>query len=271
MQYDLLIPVSPKDFDILPYCLRGVHFFSPPPEELFIVCPLREPVIEIAKKVGVPVTVVTDRELFDFVGEGRKPVWFQQIIKMFQTVTRDDYMSWDVDLILRKKFDVFGIDNRPIMRYHKSPTANLNESYNAYMREVFGQQPSIHMTMICHHMFFHRAVWKEIIGCFLALHPKPDGRSDVRWFYDWLLENGYGLKHEESVAETEIYAHYVLEKHPTAYEIQMAGLIDFISYDTTRNLNTFDTVFAQHTEVSMIAFHKRVPSLNCVWCGCVKS
>jgi hypothetical protein len=262
-KYDVIIPVSPKDFDILPYCLKGIPFLSPAPEALFIVCPVRQPVVEILKGVNIQATVVTDKEILDFSGDGYKPGWFQQVIKLFQPVTRDDYLVWDADLVLSKEFDIFGIEGRPVLRYHfREGETNVNKDYNAFMLEAFGQEPAIHMTMVCHHMFFRRSLLRQMVACFLGRHPKPDNRSDARWFYDWLLAKG--KEYEPYVSEYEAYANYVLEKHPADYEVQRAAMIDIVFMGKNRTRKFVESYLAQTNSV-MTAFHRRDDSLSHEW------
>jgi hypothetical protein len=263
LKYDVIIPVSPKDFDILPYCLTRISFLFPAPETLFIVCPVRQPVVEILEDTNIQATVVTDGKMFDFCGNGYKPGWFQQIIKLFQPVTRDDYLVWDADLVLSKRFDVFGAEDRPILRYHfKQGETKVNDGYNAFMLEAFGIEPAIHMTMVCHHMFFRRSLLRQMIGCFLERHPKPDDRSDACWFYNWLLAKG--KEYELSVSEYEAYANYILGRHPAAYEVQRAAMTDVVFTGKNRTRRFIESNLAQ-THAVMTAFHRRGESLSHSW------
>ena len=254
MKYDVLIPVGTKDFDILPYCLRSLHHLSPYPESVIVVCPQRDPVTRILGKCNFDAVVVADEEVFDFAGVGRKPGWFQQVIKLFQQVTRDDYLVWDADLILPRRFHVFGFNDRPLLRYHKSPTAKPNAAYNAFMMEAFGQTPAVDMTMVCHHMFFRRCFVEQMIDCFLERHPKPDDRTDAKWFYDWLMSKGQD--YELSVSEYEAYAHYVLNQHPTAYELAKVFLDDFVFIRDKRSPTEIERRIGS-TRAEMVALHHR--------------
>jgi len=258
MKYDLLIPVCPKDFNVLRYCLRSIRFFNPQPEEIFLVSPRPQEAERITKEEGIEARVYGDEQLFDFAGEGPKPGWFQQIIKLCQTVTRDDYLVWDSDMILTRRLGVFNSDDRPFLRYHIREKPHVNQSYLDFMMRCFGQRPVMKTSMVCHHMFFQRPLVREMMSRFWAQHPKPNGSSDAEWFYRWLI--GGGSTPKSSISEYEAYAHFVLDKFPDRYEVVQAQMSDITFVQGSRTDAAIKEWLIK-LSTPIVALHKRERSL----------
>ena len=103
-EYDLLIPCAEKDLIKLPLCIeRAVKYFSPPPSQIYIVSPVRTNISGIKHIYDDKILPI---KMHDIIYR-RKNWIFQQLIKLKQQVTSDNYMCLDCDVFLNKKIPVF--------------------------------------------------------------------------------------------------------------------------------------------------------------------
>jgi len=265
MDYDLVIPVAPKDVEMLPHCLAALHHLSPQPEDIYLVTPKAEPVEEVLKEADVKANVVLDTEVFDFAGKAEKPSWYQQVVKLFQTFSRSTYLVLDADTVLLQELRLFDGTGR-ILLGRFDFAGEPNEYYRQFMDEAFGLEPAIPKSLVSHHMVFQRSICHEMLSEFLLRHPNPNGTSDVEWFYDWLVEKG--KDYEGYVSEYEAYGQLVLGRHRTIYDVREIATYEFTCYGGLRDIETNVVEHfskAKAAGAAIMTIHKRDGSIKREW------
>lgn len=238
MQYDVLIPVAPKDYNKVPFVVESLRYLEPQPQNIYVVSPDG---IQVKDTIGY-----CDYEVLSLdplQSKYYRPQWvFQQFIKLFQDVTKESlYLVVDSDLIFNRKFDVFpkgrtfflGIDQN-----HK-PYFNL-------MKQLFGFGRVYPHSFISEVMLFDKSVTQEIAPSVESLY------SEVCELIDTRGQNYL-------IADYELYGNYVTEYFPQLYSIKyiktkLSGLYAQWNDDMVYNIITsmssqdYDT-FTIHTWV----------------------
>lgn len=264
MEYDLVIPVAPKDMDMLPHCLSSLCYLSPQPIDIYIVTPKAEPVEKILKSTNIEANIVLDVDVFDFAGMGIKPSWYQQVIKLFQSFSRGTYFVLDADVVLLRELSLVDSSGKILLGSFKC-AGGPNEDYRRFMGDAFGLEHVVPWSLVSHHMVFQRSMCQEMLSEFLLRHPNSNGVSNVEWFYNWLVKMGKG--YDGNVSEYEAYGQFVLGRHSGIYGMQMIPAYEFTCYGD-RNI---ERNMGEHLHKSksmganMMAIHKRDSSIKREW------
>lgn len=260
MDYDVLIPVATKDLPVLPYCLRSIANLNPQPKDVYFVTPAVDAVKAVVGNAG---HVLHDRDVCAGYGEGKRPEWFQKTLKMFQSVTRDAYLTLDVDVMLPNTFDVFSPDGRPYLsRLHY---AQPDRAYTKWLQKAFDiKRPYLH-SYVAHHMFFYRDIWQELLALFLDRHPNKTDGSDLNWVYQWHQEQP-----KLSVSEFEAYATYVLTTpHAERYvERNIEKALSWPVYSRDRRTKEWmESLWERHKKggAEFVSVHFRATSEGTKW------
>ncbi len=154
--YDVLIPCATKDYIKLPYCIEGLKNLNPQPDNIFVVS---------KDRINIPgVTWVYESTVLPFdtsyLENMRydRPKWiYQQLIKIGQDVTQNNYFAIDSDVILLKEFEIspnkFFISSD---QYHR-PYFNL-------MKQVLGIDKKYNFSFISDMMLFDRVLCNAMTG-----------------------------------------------------------------------------------------------------------
>lgn len=215
--FDIFIPVSPKDTYKLKFLLGSIIEHVDGWETIHLCMPSNvywywTEVHEWVKIVGVGrLRTYDEQEVvpFDKSRLSFRSGWvYQQLLKMFQDVTKNDlYVTVDADVIFNRKTEFFSADGRRIIwrgwEQHYGPYFEFQEKVLGLPREFPG-------TFINDMNFFD----KRIIGEML----ERNGFT-VQSFLDKCCEV---ITPECVLAEPEIFGQYVHRHHRDKYEYRQA-------------------------------------------------
>lgn len=203
--YDLLIPVAPKDYNKAPHVVRSaIEHLVPKPKSVFIVSPT---------KLDIPGTMwVDEQEVMPLdptaAKKVKRPRWiYQQFIKMFQQCTfRDNYLIVDSDLIFNKDVELFTPEGK--IKFFLGVDQNHAPYFN-FMHLILGFGREYDHSFISELMMFSKETSDELLSYM--------GYNNVQEFYrvccEILDENNH------LIADYEFYGQYAYKMHPEQYEI----------------------------------------------------
>ena len=196
MRYDAIILSHPKDYTKIYYCLESMRWLNPLPDNIYLVTPDRA--------TSDNFVCLTDSEVIDLdISEVKfsRPNWiYQQLIKTFQDVTRNDlYMCIDSDLIFNRPIDVFA-GGKP--NFFISDRDQHHIPYFSLMEIYFGFGRQVNHTYINDFMLFDKNVCREML---------PDLKTFVNDLNEILVNEEYLF------SEFETYGNYVTKTHPRMY------------------------------------------------------
>ena len=197
MQYDVLIPAAPKDYNKVPFVVESLRYLEPQPQHIYVVSPDG---IQVKDTIGY-----CDYEVLSLnplQSKYYRPQWiFQQFIKLFQDITRESlYLVVDSDLIFNRKFEVFPQGNRTFflgIDQRHTPYFNL-------MQQLFGFGRVYPWSFISEVMLFDKSITQGITPSVESLYTKVCDLIDSSG-QDYLI------------ADYELYGNYVTRYYPTLY------------------------------------------------------
>ena len=153
--YDVLIPCAPKDYVKLPYCVEGLKNLNPQPDNIFVVSKDR---VNIPNVAWVYEGTVLPFDVSYLDGIKTRPKWiYQQLIKIGQDITQNNYFAIDSDVVLLKEFNLapnkFFISSD---QYHR-PYFNL-------MNRMLGIDKKYDFSFISDMMLFDRVLCRAMTG-----------------------------------------------------------------------------------------------------------
>lgn len=272
MKYDVVIPCGTRDVHRVSLCVESIKFLNPQPERIYIVTPNRDDASGL--KSDIPIQVVTDDEVFRFNRKGPTPNWiFQQFIKLFQGVTKNDlYLAVDSDLVFVKPFDVFGYNGKKI--FWRYSFANEPDSVYKLIKEAIGVDKVLPYHMMCHFMMFDRKLCGELLDEFIKRHPSERlNKKELfySWdvenhkkesFYDWVIDNY--KEGELTMSEWETYSNFVESRYPGLYDVKKIGGWDLPMYVPISKGVVMDVIkngvggVKINDEVMVVTVHSRV-------------
>ncbi len=194
--YDVVIPCAKKDYCKIKYCVDSLKFLNPAPTTVFIVSPT---------KINIPNTTwIDEKNAINISVEDinyRRPNWiYQQILKLCQNFTLDNYLCIDSDLVFKRKIDLFHEETgNPyfLISNHKQN----HQPYFDFMKKVFGLEKYVDYSFISDITMFNRFYLKEFI--------KDES---------WLLEMcNMHLSEDCLIGEPEIYGNYLAKYYPFSF------------------------------------------------------
>jgi hypothetical protein len=200
-KYDLLIVISPKDFNKLKFLITSIKNLNPQPENICVVSPS-----EIKEK-HEGVTYFLDDEVLKFnrLKIKHRPNWIsQQLIKLFQNVTpNENYLVIDSDIFINKKINIFDGDRPNFFM-------TLDQTHKPYFKflEYFGIQKLHSHSFISEIMFMN----KNIIKNFLI---------SKNYNIDLFIEKSIEIIDQNCyISEFELYGNLVLSNNPNLYNFK---------------------------------------------------
>jgi hypothetical protein len=212
--FDILIVVAQKDFNKLPFVLEAIDKNILDINKYHLISPVAIP----DEYIWIDSELHTDDEVIDFDFtrinmEARRGWYRQQFIKLFQTVTTDNYLVIDADTIINKKLEInpahpsfyFGKD-----QYHLP--------YFEAMKRIAGIDKVYPHSFITEIMFFKRGILNYMLNTF---------RIDKYDFFDRCVDAINIINNASGFSEYEFYGNYV-----------MSNWLDFYKCENINVMNT---------------------------------
>lgn len=203
--FDILITVAEKDYNKLPFVLDSIYKNVKGFDEIYVVSPSAVP-----DEYMSDAHYLIDNEVIGFdlsrIEENRRGWYRQQFIKLFQNVTKDDYLVVDADIWINKR----------IVIDPETPTFYLgrNQEHRPYfqvMETLFGFGKVYPHSFICEMMFFKRTLVREMLK-----QAKHTRKAFVEACVEEVVRNG----HPSGFSEYETYGNFVTKCFPGIYSYQ---------------------------------------------------
>lgn len=197
--YDVVIPCAKKDYVKIKYCVESLKFLDPQPSSIFIVS---ESKINIKNTTWIDEKEAIQISINDI--SYRRPNWiYQQIIKLCQDFTLDNYFCIDSDLVFKKPLKLYNEETGDPYFFISNHKQNHKPYFN-FMKKVFDLEKQVDYSFISDITMFNRFYLREIIP------------SD-----NWLLEkcNEY-LSEDCLIGEPEIYGNYLAKYYPFSFDLK---------------------------------------------------
>ena len=205
--FDVLIVAAEKDFNKLRFVYNSIMDNLEGVENVYIVSNIKLP-----QNKAISGTInLTDEQVLDFDYTKFKGVirdrtgWYkQQFIKLFQEVTKDDYVVVDADVILNKKINI--VENgKPSFLFGKN---QYNRPYFNLIKKLLKLNRVYSYSFINEIMFFKR----EIIFHLLA-----SLKVNKYGFFKLIVNELNKRNHPCGFSEYELYGTYTTKNFPDAY------------------------------------------------------
>jgi len=201
MKFDILVPSCPKDYVKLPFVVKSIVENVVGFENIYIITPEK-----IKVKSQYPIITYTDLEVLPNVNPFRwkfRPNWiYQQFIKLFQNITKNEYfLTVDSDIIFNRKINFFEND-KPIwyMGYDQNEAP-----YYKFQQIMLGYGRVYNHTFIADMNFMN----KDIVSEMLAKNS---------YTKESFIEKSYEIVDVTChPSECDIYGNYVAKYHPDMY------------------------------------------------------
>jgi hypothetical protein len=207
LQYDLVIPAAPKDFNKIEFCITSaIKYLNPQPKNIFIIAPVQSHHEDFN---GIPILVMDEQEVLPLNPRActkyyRSEWIYAQFIKMFQNATpEEDYLIVDADLVFNRQFNVFGINGK---RQLFLGIDQCHKPYFDFMEKFLGFGREYPYSFISEIMLFNKSVSRHI----------AEICGGVASFYNLCAHN---VCTELLTADYEIYGNYVIKNYPYLYDI----------------------------------------------------
>ena len=222
-EIDVVIPCHPKDFSILPLCVRGIRENGKDIRRIIVVTKdvRNKEVIKMARKYGAE---LFNESLYPFnliqVGEevgckSNRGWFFQQLLKIyaFQVIPglADHLLLLDADTVFLNKTGFIDESGKtlfcPSRQHHDPYFIHAQKLVPGFKENCYG------LSGICNFMIIRRDVIKELLSDVELYHQKPFWKA-------FLHEVEPAWRHWVGASEFEIYFNYFLDHHPDEYAIQ---------------------------------------------------
>jgi hypothetical protein len=175
----------------------------------------------------------------------RRPGWiYQQIIKLTQDVTLDNYLVIDCDTIINRPISIFTETNTP---YFYFTADQYHEQYFNYIKKHFNIEKTHNHSFISEIMFFYRPFVKELFETVNLFNKE----KIMEFVYNTVNPNEY-------LSEFELYGNYITNRYPEVYTHKKIVSQSTGSFDQNCwNLNNISNILSQNTlaDFDVITFH----------------
>ena len=244
--YDVLIPLAEKDFNKFRFAYDSIIRYLDGFQNVYCISS-----VEIPKNLKISkVSYFLDADVVDFdfsVFKERAKVrtgWYrQQFIKLFQTMTGNDYLVSDADNIYTKKIDVFR-NGKPVFILGKD---QQYDPYFALSEKLFGFGREYPYSFINEIMLFKRSIIKEFVA--------STGLTKYG-FFALITAELNRIQENSGMSEYELYGNYVTKYHKDLYEYEYLPFVNMNKHriwsdDEIKN----EIKKCMKTECSMIKMH----------------
>lgn len=201
-KFDVFLVCGTKDYVKLPYCVKAIRENIEGVDEIHLCTPSR---------IDIDGTIWHDEAEVLSIDKSRishRPNWiYQQMLKLFQNVTTNDYyMTVDADTIINKPLSMFTEDGHPI--WYVGWPQNHNQYY-VYNKEMFGYDRHVDHTFLADMNFFNKNIINDML-------------NEFGYTVDSFIEKSYDvIKHNTCYpSEADVYGNYFVKYHPDLYEIK---------------------------------------------------
>jgi hypothetical protein len=208
--FDVLITVADKDFNKLRFVYDSIKNNLEGVDKVYIVSNVRIP----QNKAISGIIYLTDDNVSDFdyskftgVIKERTGWYKQQFIKLFQEVTRDDYIVIDADVVLNKKINIV-MKGKPSFLFGKN---QYNEHYFRLMKNLFNIEKVHPYSFINEIMYFKRDIITHLLS---SLGVNKYG------FFELVVNELNKENQVSGFSEYELYGNYVAKYFPDIYNCQ---------------------------------------------------
>lgn len=207
MNYDIIIVTAEKDFVKIKFVYNSIIKNLEGFDKIYCISNVKVP--ETLQVPGVLYFLDGDAVDFDFskfTGRValRKGWYIQQYIKLFQTLTQDNYLVVDADAFFNRKVNIIEND-KPSFLFGRD---QCNQAYFTFMKEVFNLDKVYPYSFINESMFFKR----EIIN-----HMSASINVDKYGFFDLSVKQLNKMNHDAGISEYELYGNYVTKHFKDSY------------------------------------------------------
>lgn len=201
---DMVIPAAPKDYNKLPYVISAVRELIKV-ETIHVIAPSPSDIGHSWNNV----ILHSDDEIlpYDRSRLNWRPNWvFQQLLKMFQEVTRHDwFLVMDADIFAARPIPLWSKKGKPILYLGRDQRHGPYFTFNRYMLGYGKVHPWSFLSECT--LYNKRLIREMLTFCNLTRDQ----------FWERLLEITNVLC---CPADAELYGSYVTHEHPGLYEIR---------------------------------------------------
>ncbi len=202
--YDVLITAAEKDFNKLPYVIESIEKNIDGFAKIYVVTPVKVP------KPLQGITYALDDEVLDFDYSkfkgniAKRKGWYaQQFIKLFQSITSNDYLVIDSDVYITKKLSVVK-EGKPHFFLGKD---QLHLPYFEFIRLALEIDRVCAYSFINEIMYFKRDLIKQMIAPY-----------SIYGFFEFATKILNAMNHEtSSFSEYETYGNFIVKEFPGLY------------------------------------------------------
>lgn len=222
-QYDVVIISSERNLKNLPLIVESMKtHLHPSPDKIYCITPIVKDLIIDG------VEFIEDAQIGNYQLPSIRPNWMkQQYIKLFQTISKEDYLVIDSDILITRKLNVLNIDGK--INLFGVPHTNY-PSFQKYNKEVFGLEKVVNFGFVTELMMFNRKIINELIS------------KKFESIDEFIKETNRNLEIGNILSEYELYANYVLTYHPDNYSVQVISITP-----TNVKINSMEQINSRHS------------------------
>lgn len=255
--FDIVIVTCPKDFKVLPYCLRSIQNYVAGFSKMYIVTRLADmddTQRALCQSHGVHLIDESKFECIDKAGiahmncvrEDRTGWYYQQLLKLYAfkyiPELSEYYLVIDSDVVFFKPFAAFDDEGQPNYAYGDEN----NQHYFTHMARLLPElRRAKDMSGICHHMMFHVP---KLLNLFSRIEHHHNGKPFWRVFLECVDRNVLS-----GASEYEIYFNFMCLYYADEMEIRSLRWRNWV--------NDYDSQLCRNNELDFIGLHAyRFPS-----------
>ncbi len=232
-EIDVVIPVAPKDFRILPLCLEGVRKnVTNRVNSIYVVAAPVDYIKNFCKDNNL--VFVDEKSVLGFgpeyinliskSGVDRSGWLFQQFLKLSVEIgTCDNYLCIDSDHILISPHTFLSKKNLPVFYM----SSELHQSYYNMIERVSFLKRFSSLSYVSHKMIFNK---KELE----SLHKEIEQKTNKIW-YQGVLEK-YNREEGAGFSEFELYGNYVTKKMQRPWKQKLLRYSELASFEELTQL-----------------------------------
>jgi hypothetical protein len=233
---DVVIPCHPKDFDILPHCLRSVRDHVVGAEDIYVVS-------SEAGDWGHGIWWVDENNKYCFPFDtsdiesrlhcepGIARWYRQQLIKlsMAPLLSVRRWLQVDADIVFQRP--VTFVDEKGVSLFSHYCEPHYHEPYFGHARRLIpGFMPQSRQSLIAHHVLYDRDVLEYMFREVEAHHGRPFWEAYLACVDPaWVNKSG--------AAENELYSHYALWRFPDRCRIRDLSFAERKTYAPDTSLD----------------------------------
>lgn len=205
--FDVLITITHKDFNKLPFVLESIFTNIKGVHRYHIISPMAIP----DEYIFLEADLHSDNEVinFDFskiLMTSRQGWYRQQFLKLFQEVTTDNYLVVDGDILINKPIKI--VDSHPAFFIGRD---QLHQPYFDLLKRLFNLDRTYPHSFISEMMLFKRSVIKQML---------EEYQMSKEEFFNQCVEEINRVNNPSGFSEYELYGNYVAKNFPDLYSYQ---------------------------------------------------